>query len=102
MGRARHRRARRTDRAGRRLYARGPSLPSIGQGFQRQPRAGNAVRAVALLPAVTGNLGRPGTGGRYLLNGSASRHLDEDYVASEELARHRPDPTSVWIWSHAW
>src|SRR5205807_1340024 len=40
-----------------RLYAAGPSLLWIGQGFQRQPRGGDAVRAVALLPAVTGNLG---------------------------------------------
>jgi anaerobic selenocysteine-containing dehydrogenase len=76
-----------------RLYASGPSLLWIGQGFQRQPRGGNAVRSVALLPAVTGNLGRPGTGVLYL-NGGASRHLDEDYVAGEELARDRPAPIS--------
>jgi anaerobic selenocysteine-containing dehydrogenase len=76
-----------------RLYASGPSLLWIGQGFQRQPRGGNAVRAVALLPAVTANLGRPGTGVLYL-NGGASRHLAEDYVAGQELAQGRPDPIS--------
>jgi anaerobic selenocysteine-containing dehydrogenase len=76
-----------------RLYAAGPSLLWIGQGFQRQPRGGNAVRAVALLPAVTGNLGRAGTGVLYL-NGGGSRRLDEDYVAGEELAGDRPDPIS--------
>ncbi|MEA2673174.1 MAG: hypothetical protein QOI92_366, partial [Chloroflexota bacterium] len=76
-----------------RLYAAGPSLLWIGQGFQRQPRGGNAVRAVALLPAVTGNLGRAGTGVLYL-NGGASRHLDDDYLAGEELASARPDPIS--------
>jgi anaerobic selenocysteine-containing dehydrogenase len=76
-----------------RLYATGPSLLWIGQGFQRQPRGGNAVRAVALLPAVTGNLGRAGTGVLYL-NGGASRNLDEEYLAGEELASARPDPIS--------
>ena len=30
-------------------YGAGPSLLWIGQGFQRQPRGGNAVRAVAQL-----------------------------------------------------
>jgi anaerobic selenocysteine-containing dehydrogenase len=76
-----------------RVYAAGPSLLWLGQGFQRQPRGGNAVRAVALLPAVTGNLGKPGTGVLYL-NGGASRRIDEDYVAGEELARDRPAPIS--------
>ena len=49
-----------------RLYGRGPSLLWIGQGLQRQPTGGNVVRAVSLLPVVTGNLGRRGTGFLYL------------------------------------
>ena len=39
------------------LYATGPSLLWMGQGFQRQSFGGNAMRAVGLLPAVTGNVG---------------------------------------------
>jgi anaerobic selenocysteine-containing dehydrogenase len=76
-----------------RLYGEGPSLLWIGQGFQRQPRGGNAVRAVGLLPVVTGNLGRPGTGLLYL-NGTESRWIDEDYLAGSELAREVPEPIS--------
>jgi anaerobic selenocysteine-containing dehydrogenase len=76
-----------------RLYGRGPSLLWIGQGFQRQPRGGNAVRAVALLPAVSGNLGKPGTGLLYL-NGAGNRSIDEDYIAGAELALSAPEPVS--------
>jgi anaerobic selenocysteine-containing dehydrogenase len=76
-----------------RLYAAGPSLLWIGQGFQRQPRGGNAVRAVSLLPAITGNLGRPGTGLLYL-NGTETRGIDEDYLMASELANDPPKPIS--------
>lgn len=76
-----------------RLYAAGPSLLWIGQGFQRQPRGGNAVRAVAILPAATGNLGKPGTGLLYL-NGGGNRGIDEDYLAASELAVDVPEPIS--------
>lgn len=62
------------------VYATGPSLLWIGQGVQRQPLGGNIVRAVATLPAATGNLLRPGTGFLYL-NGFGNRRLDEDWVA---------------------
>jgi anaerobic selenocysteine-containing dehydrogenase len=48
------------------LYGTCPSLLWIGQGFQRQPKGGNAVRACALLPVLTGYLGRPGGGFCYL------------------------------------
>jgi anaerobic selenocysteine-containing dehydrogenase len=78
-----------------RVYARGPSLLWIGQGLQRQPLGGNIVRAVATLPAVTGNLLRPGTGYLYL-NGFGNRNLDEDWVAGGDgdLARE-PAPPAV-------
>ena len=49
-----------------RLYAEGPSLLWLGQGLQRQPRGGNVFRACAMLPALTGNVGRPGAGFFYL------------------------------------
>ncbi len=73
------------------LYAAGPALLWLGQGLQRQPMGGNAMRACALLPAVTGNFGRPGTG-LYYLNGGARRGIDGDYLAGSALARGTPPP----------
>jgi anaerobic selenocysteine-containing dehydrogenase len=74
------------------LYGAGPSLLWIGQGLQRQPTGGNVVRSVAALPAITGNLGRPG-GGFLYLNGFASRGVDEDDLSG---ARAYPDvPAAV-------
>ena len=75
------------------LYGRGPSLLWLGQGFQRQRNGGNVVRACALLPAVTGNLGKPGTGFLYL-NGTESRGIDEDYLAGTHLGPDAPPPIS--------
>jgi anaerobic selenocysteine-containing dehydrogenase len=74
-------------------YGAGPSLLWIGQGFQRQPRGGNAVRAVAQLAALSGNLGRPGTGLLYL-NGTDSRRLDFDHVIGTGLPDRSPEPLS--------
>ena len=76
-----------------RLYGRGPSLLWIGQGLQRQRTGGNVVRACGLLPAVTGNLGKPGTGFLYL-NGTESRRIDEEYLAAPHLGPPAPDPVS--------
>jgi anaerobic selenocysteine-containing dehydrogenase len=75
------------------LYGRGPSLLWLGQGFQRQRTGGNAIRACALLPALTGNLGKPGAGFLYL-NGAESRGIDEDYLAAAHLAGEAPDSIS--------
>jgi anaerobic selenocysteine-containing dehydrogenase len=75
------------------LYGRGPSLLWLGQGFQRQRTGGNAIRACALLPALTGNLGKPGAGFLYL-NGAESRGIDEDYLAAAHLADETPDSIS--------
>jgi anaerobic selenocysteine-containing dehydrogenase len=74
------------------LYGRGPSLLWLGQGLQRQRTGGNVVRACALLPAVTGNLGKPGAGFLYL-NGTGSRGIDESYLAAPHLG-DTPDPIS--------
>jgi anaerobic selenocysteine-containing dehydrogenase len=72
------------------LYGPGPSLLWLGQGMQRQPMGGNAMRSCALLPAVSGNLGRPGTGFLYL-NGATRRGIDGAYVTGEHLAaQERP------------
>ena len=48
------------------LYGAGPSLIWLGQGLQRQPQGGNIFRALAMLPAFTGNIGKPGAGFYYL------------------------------------
>jgi len=47
-------------------YARTkPALLIAGFGLQRHSRAGQTMRAVALLPALTGNVGRAGGGWQY-------------------------------------
>jgi anaerobic selenocysteine-containing dehydrogenase len=74
-------------------YAAGPSLLWLGQGFQRQPRGGNAIRAVAQLAAISGNLGRAGAGLLYL-NGSGSRGIDSEYVTDAGLPDNSPEPIS--------
>jgi anaerobic selenocysteine-containing dehydrogenase len=68
-----------------RTYARGPSLLWMGQGLQRQPRGGNVMRAIAMLPALTGNIRRPGSGFLYL-NGGESRGIDFDWLTGSDLA----------------
>jgi anaerobic selenocysteine-containing dehydrogenase len=69
-----------------RTYGSGPSLLWIGQGLQRQLLGGNVVRSVGLLPALTGNLGRRGSGFLYL-NGIETRGLDGDYLAGSHLGK---------------
>ncbi len=66
------------------LYAQGPSLLWMGQGFQRQTYGGNAMRAVGLLPAATGNVGRYGAGFLYL-NGWDTRGVDAAYLTAAHL-----------------
>jgi anaerobic selenocysteine-containing dehydrogenase len=68
------------------LYGRGPSLLWLGQGLQRQATGGNVMRACAMLPAVTGNLGKPGAGFLYLNGNLRARGIDEDYLSAPELA----------------
>lgn len=67
-----------------RLYGEGPSLLWLGQGFQRQRRGGNAMRACAMLPAITGNIGKPGAGFLYL-NGPGQRGIDDAYLLGTHL-----------------
>ena len=69
------------------IYGRGPSLLWIGQGLQRQLTGGNVVRAVALLPAVTGNLARPGAGFLYL---NDRLEVDGDYLSASHLGDPPP------------
>src|SRR5215210_1683245 len=72
-----------------RLYASGPSLLWLGQGLQRQPTGGNVMRACSLLPAVTGNLGKPGAGFLYL-NWFNARGVDEAYLTAAHLSQGVP------------
>jgi anaerobic selenocysteine-containing dehydrogenase len=72
------------------LYGAGPSLLWLGQALQRQARGGNVIRACAMLPAVTGNVGKRGAGFLYLnwdLN-LAERFLDDAYLTASHIAAH--------------
>jgi anaerobic selenocysteine-containing dehydrogenase len=66
------------------IYGDGPSLLWLGQGLQRQPTGGNVFRAVGLLPAATGNIGKPGAGFLYL-NGGGRKGIDGDYLEAPHL-----------------
>jgi anaerobic selenocysteine-containing dehydrogenase len=76
-----------------RLYGQRPSLLWLGQSLQRQPYGGNVFRACGLLPAVTGNIGKPGAGFLYL-NGFGERKLDLEYLVAPHLAADIPPPVS--------
>lgn len=67
-----------------RLYGAGPALLWLGQGLQRQRRGGNIMRAIALLPAITGNYAKPGAGLLYL-NGKKRKGVDMGYVTGAAL-----------------
>ena len=73
-----------------RSYGAGPSLLWIGQGLQRQPTGGNVMRSVALLPAVSGNLAKPGAGFLYL---NDRLELDEEWLHAPHLGEP-PEPVS--------
>jgi len=75
-----------------RLYGKGPSLMWLGQGLQRQPMGGNVFRACAMLPAATGNIGKPGAG-FYYLNGGR-RGIDGTYLAGGALRKAPPSSLS--------
>jgi anaerobic selenocysteine-containing dehydrogenase len=77
-----------------RIYARGPSLLWLGQGLQRQTGGGNVIRACGMLPAVTGNLCKPGAGFLYLNADLRQRGIDEDYLAAPHLAAPAAAPIS--------
>ena len=69
-----------------RIYGAGPALLWLGQGLQRQVLGGNVMRACALLPAVTGNYGKPGAGLLYL-NGGGRKGIDGDYLSGAALSQ---------------
>ncbi len=67
------------------IYGSGPSLLWLGQGMQRQPGGGNAFRACAMLPSVTGNFGKPGAGLYYMNFDGAMRGFDDEYIEAPHL-----------------
>ena len=73
-----------------RCYAAGPSLLWFGQGFQRQLNGGNCMRAVGLLPAFTGNIGKAGAGFTYVTHTPAIAGLDFDAMVGAQLASAEP------------
>ena len=73
------------------IYGSGPALLWLGQGLQRQPQGGNIIRACALLPAATGNIGKPGAGIYYLNGKSATRNMEMGVLSAAHL-RQGPAP----------
>lgn len=68
------------------LYGAGPSLLWCGQGLQRQATGGNVMRAIGLLPALTGNIGKPGAGFYYLNVTPLFAGVDLGWLAGASLA----------------
>ncbi|MEX2482010.1 MAG: molybdopterin-dependent oxidoreductase [Gammaproteobacteria bacterium] len=68
-------------------YGAGPALLWCGQGLQRQATGGNIMRAVGLLPALTGNIGKPGAGFCYLNITPLLAGIDLGWLGGESIAR---------------
>ncbi len=66
----------------------------MGQALQRQPTGGNVMRACSILPAVTGNLGKPGAGFVYLNFDMAQRGIDGEYLTAPHLSKSAPPSIS--------
>ena len=75
-------------------YVSGPSMIFLGQALCRAPTGGNAFRAVTMLPAVTGNIGNPGTGVCFLNGKGTTRGLDMGYVGQDSLRQGDTTPVS--------
>ncbi|MGR8920563.1 MAG: molybdopterin-containing oxidoreductase family protein [Gammaproteobacteria bacterium] len=69
------------------LYGAGPALLWCGQGLQRQATGGNVMRAVGLLPTLTGNVGKPGAGFCYLNVTPVFAGIDLDWLGGAAIAR---------------
>jgi anaerobic selenocysteine-containing dehydrogenase len=68
-----------------------PALLIAGFGLQRHSRAGQTMRAVALLPALTGNVGIPGGGWQYA---NLASHCLRPLALPPEPAAARSIPVS--------
>jgi len=71
------------------LYAAGPALLWCGQGLQRQPTGGNVMRAVGLLPSLTGNIGKPGAGFCYMNYTPAFTGINLPRLGGAELVKQQ-------------
>jgi anaerobic selenocysteine-containing dehydrogenase len=69
-----------------------PALLIAGFGLQRHHQAGQTMRAVCLLPALTGTIGRPGGGWQYA--NLASHRLRRPMLPPEPEGPGRSFPTS--------
>ena len=66
-------------------YGAGPAMLWLGQALCRGPTGGNAFRAAAMLPALTGNIGKPGTGLYFLNAKGTTRGMDMGYLGRADL-----------------
>ena len=71
-------------------YGAGPALLWCGQGLQRQATGGNIMRAVGLLPALTGNVGKAGAGFSYLNVTPILAGIDLGWLGGVPIARDAP------------
>lgn len=71
--------------AAAKAYGMGPSMLWLGQALCRAPTGGNAFRAAAMLPAVTGNIGKPGTGINFLNGKGPTRGMEMGYLGRADL-----------------
>lgn len=71
--------------AAAKAYGAGPSMLWLGQALCRAPTGGNAFRAAAMLPAVTGNIGKPGTGVNFLNGKGPTRGMEMGYLGRADL-----------------
>lgn len=69
------------------LYAAGPALLWCGQGLQRQPTGGNVMRAVGLLPSLTGNVGKAGAGFCYMNSTASLAGIDTASLGGANLVK---------------
>jgi anaerobic selenocysteine-containing dehydrogenase len=67
-------------------FASEPSLLWLGQGMQRQPQGGNAMRAAVLLSIAAGHIGKKGAGFCYM-NGPETRGVSTDFLSAPELRK---------------
>ncbi len=74
-------------RAASEAYGAGPSMLWLGQALCRAPTGGNAFRAAAMLPAVTGNIGKPGTGVNFLNGKGTTRNMEMGYLGRADLRK---------------
>ena len=81
-------------RAAADAYGAGPSMLWLGQALCRGLTGGNAIRAAAMLPAVTGNIGKPGSGINFLNGKGPTRGMQMAYLARPDLRANNAAPLS--------